>query len=143
MRLAARILRRSVVFPDTVDRFGWRPGLWIAADVTYLTGGRTMINGVENQDLQSSTRYGITLSVPLAAQWSTKRAWSRGLTTRIGGNFQTVAVAARNNAMAPWARRDGWSWSCPGFANGLQRGLQCSHAWRRARLHDAVISKTW
>jgi hypothetical protein len=102
-----------------------------------------MINGVENQDLQSSTRYGITLSVPLAAQWSTKLAWSRGLTTRIGGNLQTVAVAARNNAMAPWARRDGWSWSCPGFANGLQRGLQCSHAWRRARLHDEVISKTW
>ncbi|MFM0006788.1 hypothetical protein PQR57_38140, partial [Paraburkholderia dipogonis] len=133
-----------------------------------------MINGVENQDLQSSTRYGITLSVPLAAQWSTKLAWSRGLTTRIGGNFQTVAVAlqyrwfnrwltwkhlcsplfaprlvrfykdlqragqrlglvprqrtvaARSNATAPWARRDGWSWSCPGFANGLQRGLQCS-----------------
>ena len=73
--------------------YTWRPGLWIAADVTYLTGGRTSINGVQNQDLQSSTRYGITLSVPLAAQWSTKLAWSRGLSTRIGGNFQTVAVA--------------------------------------------------
>lgn len=100
------------VFTDNTDFFGgkrrsqaplaviqwhggytWRPGLWIAADVTYLTGGRTSVNGVQNSDLQSSTRYGLTLSVPLAAQWSSKLAWSRGLTTRIGGNFQTVAVA--------------------------------------------------
>jgi hypothetical protein len=61
-----------------------------------------MINGVENQDLQSSTRYGITLSVPLAAQWSTKLAWSRGLSTRIGGNFQTVAVALQYRWFNRW-----------------------------------------
>jgi len=100
------------VFTDNTDFFGgkrrsqaplavlqwhggytWQPGLWVAADVTYLAGGRTSVDGVLSADLQSSTRYGVTLSVPLARQWSTKLAWSRGLTTRIGGNFQTVAIA--------------------------------------------------
>lgn len=73
--------------------YSWRPGLWIAADVTYYTGGQTTVNGVPGNDLQRNTRYGATLSVPLAAQWSAKFAWSRGLTTRIGGDFQTFSVA--------------------------------------------------
>jgi hypothetical protein len=73
--------------------YNFRPGLWIAVDATYFTGGRTSVNGVLDQDLQRSTRYGVTLSVPLAAQWSAKLAWSRGLTTRVGGDFQTVSVA--------------------------------------------------
>ncbi|CAE6818206.1 hypothetical protein R69888_05977 [Paraburkholderia haematera] len=73
--------------------YTWRPGLWLAADVTYFTGGRTHVNGVEDQDYQLSARYGVTLSVPLAAQWSAKLAWSRGLVTRVGGNFQTLSIA--------------------------------------------------
>lgn len=73
--------------------YTWRPGLWIAADMTYFTGGRTSVNGVQDQDLQRSVRYGVTLSVPLSAQWSAKLAWSHGLITRVGGNFQTVSVA--------------------------------------------------
>ena len=73
--------------------YSWRPGLWIAADVTYFTGGQTSVNGVEDQNLQRNVRYGVTLSFPLCAQWSGKLAWSRGMTTSIGGNFQTVTVA--------------------------------------------------
>ena len=73
--------------------YTWRPGLWLAADVTYFTGGRTRVNGVEDQDYQLSARYGVTLSVPLAAKWSAKLAWSRGLVTRVGGNFQTISIA--------------------------------------------------
>jgi hypothetical protein len=73
--------------------YNWRPGLWLAADVTYFTGGRTSVNGIQDQDLQRSVRYGVTLSIPLAEKWSAKLAWSRGLITRIGGNFQTVSVA--------------------------------------------------
>ncbi|WP_246217579.1 transporter [Paraburkholderia panacisoli] len=100
------------IFTDNTDFFGGRqrsqdplftfqwhggynflPGLWIAADFTYFAGGQTSVNGVNDHDLQGNTRYGITLSVPLATQWSAKFAWSRGLTTRVGGNFQTFSVA--------------------------------------------------
>jgi hypothetical protein len=73
--------------------YNWRPGLWLAADVTYFTGGQTSVNGVQDKDLQRNVRYGLTLSFPLSAQWSGKLAWSRGLTTSIGGNFQTISVA--------------------------------------------------
>jgi hypothetical protein len=73
--------------------YNWKPGLWLAADVTYFTGGRTSVNGIEDQDLQLSVRYGVTLSIPLARKWSAKLAWSRGLVTRVGGNFQTFSVA--------------------------------------------------
>ncbi|MFM0149378.1 transporter [Paraburkholderia sp. RL18-085-BIA-A] len=73
--------------------YNWKPGLWLAADVTYFTGGRTSVNGIEDQDLQSSLRYGVTLSIPLAVRWSAKLAWSQGLLTRVGGNFQTFSVA--------------------------------------------------
>jgi hypothetical protein len=73
--------------------YNWRPGLWIAADVTYFTGGQTNVTGIEDQDLQRNVRYGVTIFFPLSAQWSGKLAWSRGLTTSIGGNFQTVTVA--------------------------------------------------
>ncbi|MGF7001105.1 MULTISPECIES: transporter [Paraburkholderia] len=73
--------------------YTWRPGLWLAADATYFTGGRTSVNGAQDQDLQRSVRYGVTLSVPLTEKWSAKLAWSRGLITRVGGNFQTVSVA--------------------------------------------------
>jgi hypothetical protein len=73
--------------------YNWRPGLWLAVDVTYFTGGRTSVNGIEDQDLQRSVRYGLTLSIPLARQWSAKLAWSRGLVTRVGGSFQTFSAA--------------------------------------------------
>lgn len=49
--------------------------------------------GDVDQDYQLSARCGVTLSVPLAAKWSAKLAWSRGLVTRVGGNFQTISIA--------------------------------------------------
>jgi hypothetical protein len=73
--------------------YTWRPGLWLAADVTYYTGGQTSVNGLPDHDLQRNVRYGVTLSFPLSTQWSGKLAWSRGLVTSFGGNFQTISVA--------------------------------------------------
>jgi hypothetical protein len=49
--------------------------------------------GIEDQDLRRSVRYGVTMSVPLATRWSAKLAWSRGLITRVGGDFQVFSVA--------------------------------------------------
>jgi hypothetical protein len=73
--------------------YNWRPGLWLAADATYFVGGETRVNGLPDHDLQRNVRYGLTLSFPISAQWSGKLAWSRGLTTTIGGDFQTITVA--------------------------------------------------
>jgi hypothetical protein len=46
-----------------------------------------------NDDALASSRYGLTLSIPLMDGVSVKLAWSTGLTTRAGGNFDTVGLA--------------------------------------------------
>ena len=68
------------------------PRLWLAADGTYYTGGRTTVNGRLNADLQTNSRIGLTAAVPIQGPHSIKLAWSRGATTRIGANFTTYQV---------------------------------------------------
>ena len=72
--------------------YNFRPGLWLAVDATYYTGGETSLNGVGKHDLQANSRYGLTLSVPIADGVSARLAWSQSLITRAGGNFQTVGL---------------------------------------------------
>lgn len=81
------------VFRDNADFFGgrrreqaplwtlqshvsytFRPRLWLAADATFYDGGRTTVDG-ERQSI--------------------KIAWSRGATTRIGGDFDVIGVATQ------------------------------------------------
>jgi len=69
--------------------YNFRPGLWLAADVTHYFGGDTILNGINNQDFQSVTRYGATLSVPIADGFQTKLAWASWLTAHNGGRFST------------------------------------------------------
>ncbi len=72
--------------------YTFRPGLWLAVDTTYYFGGRTSSNGVPAHNYQASSRYGLTLSVPISEGFSVKVAWSKRLSGRIGANFQTVGV---------------------------------------------------
>lgn len=72
--------------------YNFRPGLWLAADATYYTGGETSINGTSKHDPQASSRYGLTLSIPLADSVSLKLAWSTGLTSRTGADFETFGL---------------------------------------------------
>jgi hypothetical protein len=70
-----------------------RPRMWVAVDSTYYNGGRTMINGKQNFDLQQNSRAGITLALPIGRQQSVKIAYSVGARTTIGGDFKTVGVS--------------------------------------------------
>ncbi len=73
--------------------YSFRPGLWLAADLTFYSGGRSSLNGVVKDDRQGNTRGGLTLAVPFAKAYSVKFSWSSGVATRIGGKFTTYAVA--------------------------------------------------
>ena len=75
--------------------YTFRPGLWVAADVGYVDGGATTLNGVSNADRQSNARYGLTVSAPLARGWQGKLALSNGLVTRIGGNYKSITLAVQ------------------------------------------------
>ena len=65
---------------------------WLAFNGTWYTGGRSSVNDVDKLDLQRSTRLGATFSWPLPARQSIKVSYSAGATTRIGGDFRTIAV---------------------------------------------------
>lgn len=70
----------------------FRPGMWVAADGVYYTGGRTTVDGVLKADLQQNVRVGLTFAVPLEKTQSLKIQYVRGAIVRVGGDFTTVAV---------------------------------------------------
>lgn len=72
--------------------YTFRRSLWVAANATYYRGGQTTVDGERKADLQKSSRMGVTASVPVADGHSIKLAWSRGVTTRIGGDFDTYGL---------------------------------------------------
>lgn len=69
-----------------------KPRMWIAGNATYYAGGRTTVDGQVNADLQSSSRVGVTFSYPVGTNHSLKLAWAKGVTARIGGDLNTIAV---------------------------------------------------
>jgi hypothetical protein len=70
----------------------FRPGMWVAGDGTYYTGGRTTLDGVTNADLQQNVRLGLTFALPIEHSQSLKFQFQRGAIVRVGGNLTTVAL---------------------------------------------------
>lgn len=73
--------------------YTFRPQLWLAADATYYEGGQSTVGGVLKADLQENTRVGLTLAVPVHKGHAVKLTWSRGASTRIGGDFTSYGLA--------------------------------------------------
>jgi hypothetical protein len=71
----------------------FKPRLWLAVDATFYTGGRTTLDGTVKPDLQANTRGGVTLALPVAKRSALRLTWSRGFTTRIGADFDTLGAA--------------------------------------------------
>lgn len=69
-----------------------RPRMWISGNATFYRGGSTVLNDTANEDRQRNARIGATFSYPLNRQQSFKVAWAKGVTTRIGGNLNTIVV---------------------------------------------------
>jgi hypothetical protein len=69
------------------------PNLWASLDFTYYTGGVSTVNGKVNNDRQDNTRTGLTLAVPVARQQQVKLIWSRGVSVRIGQDYDSVGVS--------------------------------------------------
>jgi hypothetical protein len=79
-----------------------KPRLWVSVDDNYWYGGETTVNNVlKIGTLQSNSRIGGTLSIPLSKHQSVKFSYSDGELARIGGTFQTVSLAWQYS----WLRR--------------------------------------
>jgi hypothetical protein len=71
-----------------------KPRLWASLDGNYWHGGITSLNNVANPaTLQSNSRVGGTISVPITPHQSMKFAYSNGAYIKYGGNFQSVSIA--------------------------------------------------
>jgi hypothetical protein len=73
--------------------YTFKPRLWLAVDATGYHGGQTTVNDVAKENLQSNTRVGMTLSLPLGKTQSVKLAYSDGATTRVGASFHVTTLA--------------------------------------------------
>jgi hypothetical protein len=73
--------------------YGFRSGIWASLDATYLTGGRTTLNGVQSNDLQQNWRVGGTLAIPVDVRNSIKLYASSGVSARTGNNFDLIGIA--------------------------------------------------
>ena len=73
----------------------FRPGLWLAINFGYADGGSTVVNSQPLSTLQTNTRSGLALSIPLGRQHGLMFSYSTGLTTRIGADFDSVIVGYR------------------------------------------------
>jgi len=74
--------------------YDFKPRLWVSFDGNFWFGGKTSLNGVQNQlTVQRSSRVGFTGSVPLTSHQSLKMSYSRGAYIRFGGNYDNVSVA--------------------------------------------------
>jgi hypothetical protein len=72
--------------------YGFMSGIWLAADGTYFTGNRTTVDGVRSNNLQTNTRGGLTLALPVNRYNSVKIHASTGTSTRTGSTFNAIGI---------------------------------------------------
>jgi hypothetical protein len=65
--------------------------LWTAFDATYYVGGRSTVDGIDNNDRQSNSRVGATVAFPVGRRHSIKLAVSKGAIVRYGADFSTFS----------------------------------------------------
>ena len=67
-------------------------GIWASVDLGYIIGGRTATDGEPSSETRKSARVGVTLAIPLATRHSIKLGYFAGLYTRLGSDFDNLAV---------------------------------------------------
>jgi hypothetical protein len=68
-------------------------GIWASLDTTYFAGGRTTLNGTQNNDLQQNWRVGGTLALPVNVHNSIKLYASSGVASRTGNDYDLIGIA--------------------------------------------------
>ena len=111
-RWAAEFTPGVTVYTDNGDFFGgktrevaplialqtgvsytYAPGGWLALNAGYFVGGRTTVDGVENDDKREGTRFGATLAIPVNRYNSVKLYGITGYNAHREHDFQALGVA--------------------------------------------------
>ena len=74
--------------------YDFKPRFWLSLDGNFWFGGTTSLSGIENPATrQTSSRIGVTASVPIGKHQSLKFSYADGTYVRFGGNYQSVSAA--------------------------------------------------
>jgi hypothetical protein len=68
-------------------------GVWAALSGNYDYGGRTTVDGVRKEDVQSNSRIGATLALPVNQNNSIKIFANSGVSTRTGSDYDLLGLA--------------------------------------------------
>ena len=68
-----------------------RPARWVAASAGYAWGAESTVDGVPKSSLEN-LRLSLALSLPVGRGHSLRAAYINGVTTRVGGDFDTVQL---------------------------------------------------
>lgn len=71
----------------------FNPRMWAAVSAGKSGYGRTSVNGVEQEQNQNNTRFGMALAYRVAKQHALKVAYINGTSTRYGADFNSVILA--------------------------------------------------
>ncbi len=71
----------------------FRPGLWAAVSLGRSGGGETIVNDLDQDNLQRNSRFGAAFAIPLSGHHSLKLVFTSGVTTRYGADFDTYGLA--------------------------------------------------
>lgn len=70
-------------------------GFWAAVHGAYDYGGRTTIDGVEDDDVMGNSRFGATLALPVSPKYSVKLYGSTGAATRTGSDYDLLGIGVQ------------------------------------------------
>src|SRR5215469_4095779 len=81
-------------FEGHLSRNLGKPRFWVSLDGNFWFGGTTTLGRIQNSNTrQTSSRAGVTMSVPVGKHQSFKFAFSKGSYVRYGGDYDNVQVA--------------------------------------------------
>jgi hypothetical protein len=69
------------------------PGFWAAVGTRQSFGGQLYVNGEKSGDAQTNNRIGVSLTVPVARRQGVKVAFTLGLSTAAGNDYNTFLGA--------------------------------------------------
>ena len=73
--------------------YGFKNRMWLAFDLNFFYGGARTVDGQDEVLLQSNSRVGLTLSIPIKTRHSIKLAAATGAYTRAGADFDVGMIA--------------------------------------------------
>jgi hypothetical protein len=73
--------------------YSTKRGIWGSLDFTYYAGGKVHLNGESKHDIESNSRLGGTIAIPVNPYNSIKLYGSAGVTARTGGRFDVIGAA--------------------------------------------------